>query len=112
MLQVGGQTYIWPTNHVPATAKSLIFLCINCGDVYAKFQTYVGTKLQPFSGVHGCCPTCPSDRYYVAGSLECLTFLGWRDFPIEVLRLQLEAELDFLSHPNHPHNSLESLFND
>ena len=98
---LGVRSYEWTWPHT--MAKSLAFLCTKCGITYAKLRTWkTRDSIEPFSAVHGCCHLCPGDRYYVPGSLECLSLLNWRGLPLEVVQYQLQVELTFLDSVHHP----------
>lgn len=87
---------------------SLKWMCTECGKCYAVMQAYKDEALQPFTFLHGCCAGCKGNRYHVPGSLEALKLYHWANVPLEILRYQLSIEIDFLAHPNHPHNRSES----
>lgn len=88
-------------------AKSLVYICTWCGSDYAKISVYkdsFDSFPEPFSAVHGCCPSCPGNRYYLPGSLESLTLVKW-PVPLEVLHYQLQIELSYFKEPTCPSNS-------
>lgn len=102
-------TFAWEWSSSKTIARSLVFICSWCGTPYAKMSTWSDSGLQPFSAVHGCCSTCPSNRYYVPGSLECSTLSGWHYLPREVLAYQLSKELAFTESISHPHYLSETV---
>lgn len=93
----------------PPTPWSLKWLCTSCGDLYAYAKTIVDGKLQPFHFIHGTCPRCPGSRYSPPGSLETVRLINWQ-VPLEVALYQLQIELDFTTHHDHPRNPKETTF--
>lgn len=103
---LGEVVFRWD-NGAPA-ARSLAFLCTHCGATYAKLFTCYNSHLQPFSAVHGCCHLCPGSRYYVPGSLEAATLIGWHNLPLDVVNYQLSQELAFYDSIHHPRYEQEN----
>lgn len=89
--------------------SSHIWICSGCGVIYAEARSYSSGKLRTFAFHPGLCLDCFAlgHRFLIPGTLECLSVIGWKDLPKEVIAYQLKVELDFLSHPNHPHNQQE-----
>lgn len=84
--------------------SSIKWMCTSCGRNYASCEVVRDGSLGTFSFIHGCCLQCEGNRFYVPGSLECLTLTGWPEVPLPVLQYQLECEIRFLDHPHHPYN--------
>jgi hypothetical protein len=88
-------------------AWSYFWYCSRCGEVYARAPAYTDsnetTHPLPFVAIGGCCLNCNSNKFSISGTLETVRFIGW-PVPIEVVQYQLEREIAFLDHPDHPHN--------
>ena len=80
-------------------------MCCHCGDCYARVAVFVKEQLQPYKFLGRCCSACSSygTIAMLPGAIEDLSYFQW-NVPIEVALYQLQIELDFLSHPQHPHN--------
>lgn len=93
-----------PDEHPDHWGKSFFWYCHFCGHQYAYAELFdEETVRRPFQAISGVCPDCPSDRWSISGSIEGSITLGW-NVPIEVAQYQLERELIFTEHPDHPHN--------
>ena len=91
-------------------ASSLRFICVYCGETFLQAKAYVGSLQQPYRFLGKCCARCSDrgHRWNVPGSIECPDLLTW-NIPKLALDQQLQAELNFLSHPEHPHNKDSNL---
>ena len=78
---------------------SFFWFCVYCRDVFAEARL----SGRIYSAVGGCCPSCKGHRWAIPGGVEALHFVG-QTLPIEVLQWQLQCEVKFLDHPDHPMN--------
>lgn len=83
---------------------SYFWFCIRCRAIYANVMLSAEDCLpRLWRSIDGLCLTCAPDRWKIRGTLECIAFIGWH-VPIEVALYQLDREIDFLCHSDHPHN--------
>lgn len=105
--------YKWEVDHGPQIVEeverpedwgtSFFYYCRRCRFTYATIE------LKPSDGsnriwgaVRGLCNNCPGDRWTIPGSLECPFTVGWH-VPEPIVKYQLERELAFLTHAQHPY---------
>lgn len=74
-------------------AKSMLFYCGECGEVYAKVRSFIERRQQPFQAYDGVCYRCPGNRFSIPGNLDAL--LRQEEIPASILRYCLLRELDF-----------------
>lgn len=88
---------------------SKLWLCVFCGNRYAELRAYKDGKLSTYAFVGGCCLDCKphGHRWLVPGSLGYINTLclSW---PPSAMQWELDAELAFTNHPEHPHNKVYS----
>lgn len=101
---VGGVFFIDTPSVERLCGSSLKWMCTDCGNEYAWMKAFKDNRLQAYTFIHGCCYNCVGNRFHVPGSLECIQLLGWYQVPPDAINYQFRVELDFLSHPHHPHN--------
>lgn len=83
---------------------SFFWYCFQCRQIYANMQVFPeDCSRRTWQAISGLCLTCLPDCWHVRGTLECIYFIRW-NVPSEVAQYQLDREIDFLCHPNHPHN--------
>lgn len=83
---------------------SIFWYCSNCRHIYASaILSSEDCSHKIWRGVGGLCLTCSPNRWAIRGTLECGMIVGW-EVPIEVTSYQLDREIDFLCHREHPHN--------
>lgn len=85
---------------------SYFWYCRICGRQYAYAELYdEEVNRRSFGAISGLCDDCDSasDKFSISGTIEGAITIGW-NVPIEVVQYQLERELKFTEHPNHPHN--------
>lgn len=85
-----GQHYFW--------------YCFRCRSIYASVVLLpedLSTRI--WRGLGGLCLTCVPDKWNIRGGIDCLETIGW-NVPLEVAMYQLDREIAFLCHGNHPHN--------
>lgn len=88
-----GQHYFW--------------YCFRCRSIYATVMlSPEDLSTRPWMALGGLCQTCEPDRWDIRGSIESVITAGW-DVPLEVAMYQLDREIEFLCHKNHPHNREE-----
>lgn len=94
-----GETFEAPTGW----GQSYFWYCRRCIFVYAKAWIFPADQtLRIWQGLSGLCPNCPGDRWTIPGGLSGPPVQQW-DVPLIVARYQLDRELDFLTHAQHPH---------
>lgn len=83
---------------------SVFWYCSNCRSIYASaWLSPEDCSHRQWRAVSGLCLTCPPHPYQIRGTIDAAITIGW-NVPIEVALYQLNREVDFLCHPNHPHN--------
>lgn len=88
---------------VEGYGTNYFWYCHKCRAIYANASlSPEDCSRRSWRGVSGLCLTCEPNRYYPRGSLECAFTIGWK-FDLPVILYQLNREIDFLCHPNHPH---------
>lgn len=80
-------------------------MCSRCGDCYGQMKSFQNEQLQVYKFSAGLCKNCSShgNRHLVPGFLDQNPML-MASYPPEILTYQIEVELAFLFHPQHPHN--------
>lgn len=85
-----GQHYFW--------------YCFRCRSIYASAViSPEDLSARPWQSLGGLCLTCKPDLWHIRGTIESVITTGW-NVPLEVAMYQLDREIDFLCHGNHPHN--------
>lgn len=89
---------------IPQWGQHYFYYCRKCRSIYANVMlSPEDCSTRQWRGVSGLCLTCPPDKWTIRGNLENGPTIGWQ-VGQKVLQYQLDREIDFLCHPNHPHN--------
>ena len=90
--------------NIPDWSNHHFWYCCRCRSVYASAMLS-GEDCSPkiWRALEGLCMTCAPDKWNIRGNLQGSIMIGW-NVPQEVLSYLLDREIDFLCHPNHPHN--------
>ena len=87
-----------------AWGQSYFWYCAFCGEAFAWSQLYdEAATLRPYVAIGSCCSRCAGNRFTIPGSIEGSITIGWH-VPLEVARYQLDCEIAFLDHEDHPYN--------
>lgn len=79
------------------------WFCHKCRSIYANASlSCEDCSPRVWRAITGLCLTCMPNRWFPRGTLESTFTIGW-NFDPAIAQYQLEREIDFLCHPNHPH---------
>ena len=84
---------------------NLFWYCCRCGEIYGR--AWVVEPNAVWRALGGTCLTCRGDKWNVPGSLENVAVFDW-NVPVEIARYQLDREIAFTRHPDHPWNKEHS----
>lgn len=84
--------------------QSYFWYCAKCRSIYASVILHPeDCSNRIWMGLRGLCMTCPPNKWTIRGEIEGAP-MEESTVPLEVRQYQLDREIDFLCHPNHPRN--------